>query len=281
MLIRAVAISLCLVSHSVLAQTPATVSVRVELALPRFRDNFSDPKAVEAKAAALFAKYLTAKVGFLRFAVNDSSPYRLSFRLDRQDPQATSSFTDIGFWARLEHAGDEPKEKYWLPFRAADEFLTRVGSEADFLAEVSSKLTHQDSEVLRKEILRWVPITEIGLPNLNPLGVVLPFPLKALCMKNQSVVLFVAEIKGQQQTMEEQFKAQIVGKFTLTGSPTPDLERFRDGGMGKVIELTENDLADWIAQKKVTVKQIFVISYEHDASTCDNRQPDPVGTGTQ
>jgi hypothetical protein len=81
--------------------------------------------------------------------------------------------------------------------------------------------------------------------------------------------------------MEEEFKAQIVGKFTLTGSPTPDLERFRDGGMGKVIELTENDLADWIAQKKVTVKQIFVISYEHDASTCDNRQPDPVGTGTQ
>lgn len=281
MLIRTPLLGFLLLSQSALAQTPATVSVRVELVAPRYRDRFTDRQAIEAKAAGLFVNYLTKHVGFLRFAVNDSAPaYRLSFLLDRQDRRSNSSFAEVGFYARLEHQGDEPKEKYWLQFRTADQSLAGVGDEAGFLAEIKSKLNDQDPDLVRNEILRWVPFSETGLPNLNPLGVVLPFRLPELCMKKQSVVLFVAEIRGP-QTMEKEFKAKIVADFKPPDPPTPELEPFRGGGLGEVIDLTPPDnLTPSITHNAVTVKKIFVTSYEHDAATCNNRVPDSVGTGT-
>jgi hypothetical protein len=256
--------------------------VRVDLVAPRYRDRFSDRQAIETKAAAHFADYLSKEVGFLRFAVNDSAPaYRLSFLLDRLDRGATSRFPEVGFWVRLERPGEEAVEKYWLQFRSADQSIAGVGSEAGFLAEIKTKLAHQDAEPLRKDILRWVPISETGLPNLDPLGLVLPFRLLDLCMKNQSEVQFVAEIRGN-ITVEEQFKALIVGNFTPTGPQTPEVEPFLGSGFGKVIELTPPDqLSPSITQKKVTVRKIFVTSYRHDPAACENREPKTVGDGTR
>jgi hypothetical protein len=125
-----------------------------------------------------------------------------------------------------------------------------------------------------------VPISETGLPRLNPLGLVLPFRLLDLCMKNQSVVQFVAEIRGT-VTVEEQFKARIVGNFTPTGPQTPETEPFLGGGFGRVIELDPPDeLSPSITQRAVTVKKIFVTSYVHDPTACNNRAPQAVGTGT-
>jgi hypothetical protein len=266
--------------QTAVAQEPATVSVRVEFVLDRYRDRFPDRQAVEAKAAELFAGYLTREVGFLRFAVNDSAPaYRLSFLLDRMD-RNTTSFVEVGFWVRLERPNDPPVEKYWLPLRTADQWLAGVGSEAGFLAEIGTKLAHQDAKVAREEILRWVPIADVGLPHLSPLGLVLPFRLLDLCMKNQSVVEFVAEIRGP-ITQEEQFKAQVVGNFMPTGQPTPEIEPFLGGGFARIIELgSPDDLTPSITQKTVTVKRIFVISYLHDPTACSNRTPRAVGAGT-
>jgi hypothetical protein len=99
-------------------------------------------------------------------------------------------------------------------------------------------------------------------------------------MKNQSVVQFVVEMRGT-ITVEEQFKAQIVGNFTPTGPQAPEVEPFLGGGFGKVIELTPPDeLSPSITRKKVTVKKVFVTSYVHDPSACNNRAPIAVGAGT-
>src|SRR5215204_4875599 len=113
------------------AQTPMTVAVRAEFVVPRFRDRFSNRQAVEARVASLFADYLTRKVGFLRFAVTDSAlPYRLSFLLDRE-PRTTSSFSEVGFWVRLDRPGETQLQMYWLPFRTADQSIAGAGTEAD------------------------------------------------------------------------------------------------------------------------------------------------------
>jgi hypothetical protein len=269
-----------LLSQPATAQNPATVAIRAELVAPRYRERFVDRRAVETKVANLFADYLTRNVGFLRFAVNDSTlPYRLSFLLDRLDRGATSNFAEFGFWVRLDRPGDVPVESYWLQLRTVDQSAIGVGTEVGFLTEIKSKLAHQDADSLRNGILRWVPITETGLPNLNPLGLVLPFRLLDLCMKNQSVVQFLAEIRGT-VTMEVPFKAQIVGNFVPQGPQPPDIEPFFGGGFGKVIDLTlPDELTPSIAQKAVTVKKIFVTSYVHDPTACDNRAPRAVGGG--
>ena len=131
-------------SSSAAAQKRATVTVSVELAVPRYRDRFADRSAVQAKAAALFADYLTRNVGFLRFAADDSTrPYRLAFVLDRFERGSTSGFAEVGFWVRLQRPDESPMESYWLQFRSADQSLVRVGGEDEFLNEIKAKLAHR------------------------------------------------------------------------------------------------------------------------------------------
>jgi hypothetical protein len=262
----------CFGSSSARAQAPATVAVRAQLVVPRFRDRFTDRQAVEARIASLFADYLTREVGFLRFAANDTTlPYRLSFVLDHE-PGNASSFAEVGFWVRLDRPGEDQLAAYWLPFRTSDQSLAAVGTETDFLTEVRSKLGHQGADSLSRGVLRFVPIAENGFPSLNPLGLVLPFPLLDLCMKKESVIQFVAEIQGT-ITMEEQFKAQIVG------SAAPN-EPFFGGGFGRIIDLQPpDDLSPSIPSNKVRVKKIFVTDYKLDRTACDNRAPRAVGGG--
>ena len=262
------------------AQKRATVTVSVELAAPRYRDRFTDRKAVQAKAAGLFADYLTRNVGFLRFAADDSTrPYRLAFVLDRFDRGSSAGFAEVGFWVRLERPDENPLESYWLQFRSADQALSGVGSEEGFLNEVKTKLAHRDADSLRTGVLRWIPISETGLPNLEPLGFVLPFRLLDLCMKRQSTVELLAEFGGS-VVREVPFAARVVGSFT-PGQATRDLAPYVGGGFAEVLPKPQpDDLTPSIARHAVKVKKIFVTSYVHDPTACANRAPLAVGGAT-
>ena len=263
------------------AQKRAGVTVRVELAVPRYRDRFPDRKAVEAKAASLFTDYLTRNVGFLRFAADDSTrPYRLAFVLDRFDRGSTSGFAEVGFWVRLERPDESPMESYWLQFRSADQSLVRVGGEEEFLNEIKAKLAHRDADSLRTGVLRWIPISETGLPNLEPLGFVLPFRLLDLCMKRQSTVQLIAEFGGT-VVREVPFAALVVGNFT-PGQPTRDAAPYVGSGFAQISPLPQPDeLTPSIARHAVKVKKIYVTSYVHDPTACANRAPLAVGGGTR
>jgi hypothetical protein len=263
------------------AQNRPIVTVSVELVAPRYRDRFANRKAVEGKTAAVFAEYLTKNVGFLRFAADDSiRPYRLAFLLDRPDRGNTSSFAEFGFWVHLERPDDAPVELYWLQLRSADQSVAGVGNEIDFLTEVRSKLAHRDADSLRSGVLRWIPISETALPNLRPLGVVLPFRLLELCMKPRSVVEFLAEFSGAAVTREVPFVARVTGKFTPTGAVTPEIAPFKDGGFAELTTVPQPDeLTPSITGRTVKVKKIFVTSYVHDPTACDNRAPMAVGGG--
>lgn len=275
MLTRVVAVTSMLIAATTgaLAQVPATVSVRAELTSAKFRDRFPNRAAVETKIATIFADYLTREIGFLRFAVHDTTrPYRLSFVLDHE-PGNTTPFAEVGFWVKLDRPGENQVSAYWLPFRTADQSIAGAGTETDLLTEVKTKLAHQAADSLSSGVLRWVPIAETGVPNLDPLGIVLPFRLIDLCMKNESIIQFVAEIPRTAVTMEEPFKARIVG----SAAPT---EPFFGGAFGQVIELAQPDvLSPSINNKTVRVKQIFVTNYRHDTTACENRAPRAIGGG--
>ena len=266
---------------SAAAQKRAAVTVSVDLAVPRYRDRFTDRRAVQAKAATLFADYLTRNVGFLRFAADDSTrPYRLAFVLDRFDRSSTSGFAEVGFWVRLERPDESPVESYWLQFRSADQSLVRVGGEDEFVKEIKTKLAHRDADSLRTGVLRWVPISETGLPNLDPVGVVLPFRLLDLCMKRQSTVELLAELGGT-VVREVPFAARVVGNFAPRGQPTREAAPYVGGGFAQVLALPQpDDLTPSIARHAVKIKKIFVTSYVHDPTACGNRAPLAVGGGT-
>ncbi len=256
------------------AQVPATVSVRAELAAPKFRDRFTNRAAIETKIATVFADYLTREIGFLRFAVNDTTrPYRLSFVLDHE-PGNTTSFAEVGFWVRLDRPGENQVAAYWLPLRTADQSIAGVGTETDLLTEVTTKLAHQAADSLSSGVLRWIPIADSAVPNLDPLGVVLPFRLIDLCMKNETQIQFVAEIPRTAVTLEEPFKARIVGSAAAA-------EPFFGGAFGQVIDLAQPDvLSPSITNKTARVKQIFVTFYKQDKTACENRAPRAIGGGT-
>ena len=266
---------------SVGAQKRTSVTVSVDLVVPRYRDRFTDRKAVQAKAARLFADYLTSNVGFLRFAADDSTrPYRLAFVLDRFDRASASGFGELGFWVRLERPDESPKESYWLQFRGADQALDGVGGEEGFLGELKTKLAHRDADSLRTGVLRWIPISETGLPIGDPVGVVLPFRLLDLCMKRQSTVELLAEFGGS-VVREVPFAARVVGNFNPQGQPTRDVAPYVGGGFAQVSPLPQpDDLTPSIARHAVKVKKIYVTSYVHDPTACGNRAPLAVGGGT-
>ena len=266
---------------SAAAQKRATVTVSVELAMQRYRERFTDRRAVESKAAALFADYLTRNVGFLRFAADDSTrPYRLAFVLDRFDRASTSGFPEVGFWVRLNRPDENPVESYWLQFRSADQALTGVGGEDAFLNEIKAKLAHRDADSLRTGVLRWIPISETGLPIVEPLGFVLPFRLLDLCMKRQSTVELVADLGGT-VVRELQFAGRLVGDYAVGSTPASrDVARYVGGGVAQVPRPQPDDLTPLIARHAVKVKKIFVTSYVHDPTACGNRAPMPVGGAT-
>jgi hypothetical protein len=245
--------------------------VRAELVEKKFRERFPNRSAIETKIATIFADYLTREIGFLRFAVNDTTrPFRVSFVLDRLP--GNTDFPEVGFWVRLDRPGEDHVSAYWLPFRKPEQSIDGVGSEADFLTEIKTKLAHQTADSL-SSVLRWVPIAETGVPSLDPLGVVLPFRLIDLCMKNESMIQFVAEIPRTTITTEEPFKARIVGS---AGPADP----FFGGAFGEVVELAQPDvLSPSITNKTARVKRIFVTSYRHDPTACQNRVPRSVGGG--
>ena len=265
---------------SAVGQKRATVTVSVELAVPRYRDRFTDRTAVQAKAANLFADYLTRNVGFLRFAADDSlRPYRLAFVLDRFDRASTSGFAEVGFWVRLERPDESPMESYWIQFRSADQSLVGVGGEVEFLSEIKAKLAHRDADSLRTGVLRWIPISETGLPNLEPLGFVLPFRLLDLCMKRQSTVQLIAEFGGT-VVREVPVAALVVGSFS-TDRSTREVAPYIGGGFAQVLPKPQPDeLTPSIARHAVKVKKIFVTGYVHDPTACANRTPLAVGGGT-
>ncbi len=247
------------------AQSPSTVSVRAEFVFPRYHDDFEDPQAVEAAAAKLFADYLNREVGFLRFVAGDTtSPYHLVFEFDRSERQGTvSPFAQLGFWVRLDLPGGQVL-KYWLKFREGT--LSATPSPEVFQDELITRLAHADPKMLREEIFRDVPMTEVALPSRSPLGWALPFRQLDVCMKNQSVLTIVNDLQSQ----EQQVTANVTGAFHTQGTPSAEQQPF-DGGMFATNLNLPIILANSINDGTLRVKRVLVTTYIHDASACSHR----------
>jgi hypothetical protein len=256
------------------AQSPSTVSVKVELVFPRYRDHYPDRRAVESALATRFAEHLTRSFGFLRFAPADTaSPYRLTLQLDRANRNSpASTLSELGFWARLDGPEPAPQPFYWLGFRGGT--LIPTPTPEVFLAEVATRLATSDSASRIVEILKLVPLTQTALSSASPPGWALPFRQLDVCMMNGTILTVVSDV----QALEHVADARVGGVFTRELARTTEQQSFV-GKMFAVNDALPGILRTSIANGTLRVKRVLVTTYEHDATACQNRLPGFEGAG--
>jgi hypothetical protein len=260
------------------AQTPTKVGVRVELKATRFRTAFG-PRAdeVEAAAADTFAVRLREHIGFVRFHPRDATAeYQLVFSLDQSILGSADPFPEYGFWARLERPGDAPIELYWLTLRTRELASRRVGSEAEFLGELSAKLTRPDLTPIRQDLLSKVPISRLALPSDEPLGWALPLGRDSLCIKTSSILLIVGALPQGAMTLDREYTARVhtdgFKVLTPRAVHTPFLHKlFSEPTTAEA----KQELASALRGGGLEVKEVYVLEYQHDANACRLRPLDP------
>jgi hypothetical protein len=262
------------VSSLAMCQSRTPVSVEVRLEAKRFRTHFdSQLSDVEQRAAKQFTRLLAREIGFLRFAVHDTaSRYRLLFLLDLQQRGSTSRFTEFGFWVRLERPDDVRLERYWLPFRSAQQASAGVGSAEAFLGELAVKLAHADLGALSDSLLKKIPITEQALIVNQPLGWAIALPRLDLCMKTMSQLELLSDFRIGDMSLAKAARARVVGDFQTSVPPPLDIQQFLGGAFSEpAAQPVADELTRLLRDGQVTVKEVYVTSYIHDPNACRDR----------
>jgi hypothetical protein len=262
------------------AQTPRTVGVRAELAAPRYRAGFAaGTGAVEDSLSALFADLLRGRIGFVRFAATDTTSHSLVFTLDRRDRSSTGPFAEYGFWARLDRAGADPIELYWLPVRPSDAAWQGIGTSEEFLFEVAAKLEHADIAPIRDQLLSRVPIATNALPWAQPAGWALPLGRDALCMRAFSEIEIINSITVGAMRLDRSDTARVVSDPFTVASPGPREQPYLRKLFGTPISAEgRQQLIDAVGTGSVLVTEVFVVKYQHDPNACERPIP-PFGGG--
>lgn len=261
------------------AQTEVDVLFRLEDS--RFRSRFgAGAPAVESTIADSIAAALAERVGFLRLTPGGGSEYRLVFTLDRQDRQSTSQFPERGIWARLEVPGGPLEEFYWKTLRPAEQALAPVGSDVDVAAEVA-RLFRGEIRQLQHDLLNQIPISQDGLAWSSPLGWVLPFSRRDLCMKNQSRLVFVNDVPAGQLRVERRDTATVTSEFALTPPVDPDYQRYLHRLFSEPLDGQNMDdhLRQALLQGTAKVTAVYVIEYEPELGCRAEPTPPVVGGG--
>ncbi|MEX2280902.1 MAG: hypothetical protein WEE89_00270 [Gemmatimonadota bacterium] len=278
--ITALALTLAVLPGLTAAQSPPAVGVRVEFLASRYRLAFGTRlELVQTAVADSFAARLKDQIGFVRFRARDPSiEHQLVFLLDQSNRGTNDPFPEYGFWARLEKAGTQVTELYWLPLRPRELSSRGVGTEQEFLGELATKLAHADLRLVRESLLSRVPITKQVLPWSDPPGWALSLGSDSLCMKTSSVLQISSQLRRNGMTLDREDTARVVSiDFRISGAttPSPDHAPF----LHKLFSepTTPNRKAELLTEvrgRNVVVKEVFVLNYQRDPG-CRRRPLDP------
>lgn len=261
------------------AQTEVDVLFRLEDS--RYRSRFgANAPAVEAMIADSIARALADRVGYLRMVPGGGSEYALVLTLDRQDRQSTSSFPERGIWAGLKIPGGTVQEFYWKTLRPAEEALAAVGSDVDVASDVA-RLFRGEIRQLQDSLLNRIPISDDGLAWSSPLGWVLPFSRRDLCMKNQSRLVFVNDVPAGQLRVERWDTAAVTSEFALSPPVDPDHQRFLHRLFSEPLDGQNMDdhLRRALQEGTAKVTAVYVIEYQPELGCHADPTPPVVGGG--
>lgn len=263
------------------AQQPTEVDVVVHLQDQRFRDRFgAAAPAVEAMMADSIAAALSEQVGFVRLVPGGGSPYVLVFALDRQDRQSTTRFPERGIWAALTVPGGGLPEFYWKTLRPAEAALAPVGRDVDLAAE-TARLFRGEIGAIQDSLLARIPISSDGLAWNSPLGWVLPFSRRDLCMKNQSRLAFVNDVPAGALRVERWDTAAVTSEFAIDPPVEPAHQRFLHRLFSEPVDGQHMDdrLRQALLQGSAKVTAVYVIEYRPEFGCRSEPTPPAVPGG--
>lgn len=280
-LLASLALPLAIVPCPRPALAQMEVDVVFHLQDARYRSRFgANAPTVEAMIADSIARALSDRVGYLRLVPGSGSEYALVLTLDRQDRQSTSRFPERGIWAGLKIPGGTVQEFYWKTLRPAEEALAAVGSDVDVAADVA-RLFRGEIRQLQDSLLNRVPISDDGLAWNSPIGWVLPFSRRDLCMKNQSRLVFVNDVPAGQLRVERWDTATVTSEFALTPPVDPDHQRFLHRLFSEPLDGQNMDdhLRQALQQGTAKVTAVYVIEYQPELGCHAEPTPPVVGGG--
>jgi hypothetical protein len=254
------------------AQAPTRVDVSTRIEAQRFRLKFGTrTQAIELATTARFAALLGEKIGFLRFARNDTTArYRLVFTLDQRVRGAPTPFPEYGFWARLDRPDGTPIELYWQTLRPPAATTFGIGEESDFFDDLDAMLIDPDLAPIRTELLSKVPIATTTFASATPVGWALPLPNDSLCMRRFSIIEVVAVFRtGGGQGVDRPDTARVASEPFLPATPGPRHAPFLRKLFSEPVSAQARDqLRQALANGTVEGKEVYVLDYQRDPNVC-------------
>jgi len=242
-------------------RVPVTVVFRLQQ--PQYRAIYRDDRdKLEAEAAKVLVRNLEARIKLVRFTVEPSDGYRLTFRLNDLADKGQKGETVLHI--ELEGAGVKPRGPSFWPFRQSGGFSAPIRPADAFLREIEDKvkaiLADGSYRNLVSDWLVQVPVAHSSTPYKEPAGWVLPFRREELCLDFDSSLRIDSMLPVSGMRLNRPLVGRVAGDFS---GQDPS-------GRGLIFaELTEDRQPDkkWLREfmdanaAQITVLGVYVISF--------------------
>ena len=254
------------------------VAVRVEVAAPQFRREFTEPGGAvrpelaeaERDAAAQIARALDDPPGFLRFGTSPPAAATLTVRVVSKAPEgARTALQEFGL--AVDVTGDgvaRGPAAYWV-LRPQDDIRGYPSTKQELAQEISARVA-DNLDALMREVLSRVPIAATSAMLKDPWGWIIPFTPQDICIDVRSRFTISNEI---QQSVGKR-ALDLPAEFTLVFDPpaASALDDQRHRIFTGALDHPELELLKQAGA--ATVKAVRVTQYLRLQSGC-GRQPSP------
>jgi len=242
-------------------RVPVTVAFRLEQ--PQYRAIYGpDLSKLEAEVAKLLVRNLEARIKLVRFTVEPSDAYTLTFRLNDLADKGQKGETVLHI--QLNGTGVRPHASSFWRFRESSGFAAPIRPADAFLLEIDKRvktiLADGSYQNLVSDWLVQVPVARNSTPHKSPPGWVLPFRRDDLCLDFDSNLRIDSMLPVGGMQLNRSLFGRVAGDFP---TQTPDVR-------GLIfVELNEDRQPDrqWLREfmdanpAQITVLGVYVIRF--------------------
>ena len=266
---RTLCLALLLLATTAAAQRPRRpVKVEFRIVEATYRPSLDSAEALRLQdsATASLAALLADRLPFLSFERADSDSTLLIVALDRRDRGSTAPIVEVGFHATLVRPRSDSSHIYWMMFRPAEAALQGVGTPDALLAEIRARferLSEADWTRLVGDLLSRVPIADTAAMWAQPLGWIIPYQRRDLCLDPTSVLRVDNVVLRSFGTEQQTVVIDATGTFDPPAQTlSPTLERMRKSILG----LPRDRVT--LSPDSVQVKAVYVSEYRLSREAC-------------
>jgi len=256
------------------AAEPPLVKVEFKLNDDSYRQHFDRSPAVigalEAAVAERLSRTLSDHHRFLRFASAPAGPgeYGLRVALEPLSAAENPPLREVGLQVSASgpDGGVQQARAYWR-LRTAQQGLVRIGSPDELGKEIEVKTEAAGfHDLLAHDVLRRIPIAEKGFLWTDPLGWILPYRDRELCMGQGSRLVVRNNLPTGAGV--EPVEVEAVARMPFD-PPTPAPSPYEEQRLNLFARAEKPDALGTVADpKRVAVVAVFVAQFVDLGGAC-------------